>query len=242
MVTGVSNVNTTQNSAANSAATALAGNFEMFLQLLTTQLKNQDPTSPMDPSEFTQQLVQFSQVEQQININRNLESMMAMLQSQQASANLNYIGKVVDFESPEVELAKDGSAFWTYNLPAGTETIEFKIVDEDGKVVRSGSMPAKDVVTGANGRTEVAWDGTDKDGKDCDPGSYKLEVVAKDASGKTIDGVNVNGRGYVQSVEVIDGQQYLIASGTKVPPEEVVGAFDPGVIPDPEDPEEEEAA
>ncbi|MBS4045831.1 MAG: flagellar hook assembly protein FlgD [Alphaproteobacteria bacterium] len=242
MVTGVSNVNTTQASAANTAASALAGNFEMFLQLLTTQLKNQDPTSPMDPSEFTQQLVQFSQVEQQININRNLESMMAMLQSQQASANLNYIGKVVDFESPDVELVEGGSAFWTYNLPSGTETVEFKIVDEDGKVVRSGSMPAKDVVMGPNGRTEVAWDGTDAEGDDCDPGTYTLEITAKDSAGKVIDGANVNGRGYVQSVEVIDGVQYLIASGTKVPPEDVVGAFDPGVIPDPEDPEEEEAA
>ena len=105
MVTGVGNVNTTQTSAANNAASALAGNFEMFLQLLTTQLKNQDPTSPMDPSEFTQQLVQFSQVEQQININKNLEAMMAMLKTSQASSNLNYIGKVVDFESPEVWIA-----------------------------------------------------------------------------------------------------------------------------------------
>jgi flagellar basal-body rod modification protein FlgD len=241
MVTGVSNVSNTAASAANSAASALAGNFEMFLQLLTTQLKNQDPTSPMDPSEFTQQLVQFSQVEQQININKNLESMMAMLKTQQSSANLNYIGKVIDFESSEVELADGGSAFWTYNLPAGTEMVEFKIVDEDGKVVRSGSMPAKDVVMGANGRTEVAWDGTDAKGEACDPGTYKLEITAKDATGKVVDGANVNGRGYVQSVEVIDGLQYLIASGTKVPPEDVVGVFDPGQIPAPEDPEEEEA-
>ncbi|PJI40985.1 flagellar hook capping FlgD N-terminal domain-containing protein [Ferrovibrio sp.] len=241
MVTGVGNVNTTQTSAANNAASALAGNFEMFLQLLTTQLKNQDPTSPMDPSEFTQQLVQFSQVEQQININKNLEAMMAMLKTSQASSNLNYIGKVVDFESPEVELTDGGSAFWTYNLPPGTETVEFKILDEDGNVVRSGSMPAEDITVGPNGRTEVAWDGTDADGEPCDPGSYTLEVVAKDASGKTIDGVNVNGRGYVQAVEVIDGEQYLIVSGTRVPPEDVVGVFDPGEIPEPEDPEEEAA-
>lgn len=236
MVTGVSSANTT-NSAANNAASALAGNFEMFLQLLTTQLKNQDPTSPMDPSEFTQQLVQFSQVEQQININKNLEAMMAMLQSQQSSANLNYIGKVVDFDSPEVELVEGGSAFWSYNLPAGAETVEFKILDEDGNVVRSGSMPAEDITVGSNGRTEVAWDGTDAEGDPCDPGSYTLEITAKDASGKTIDGVDVYGRGYVQSVEVIDGQQYLIVSGTKVLPEDVRGVFDPGEIP--EDPEEE---
>lgn len=241
MVTGVSTVSTPQASAAGSAASALAGNFEMFLQLLTTQLKNQDPTSPMDPSEFTQQLVQFSQVEQQININKNLEAMMAMLKSQQASSNLNYIGKVVDFESPEVELTDGGSAFWSYNLPPGTEMVEFKILDEDGNVVRSGSIPADEVATDGSGRTEVAWDGTDADGERCDPGSYTLEVVAKDASGKTIDGVNINGRGYVQAVEVIDGEQYLIVSGTKVPPEDVVGVFDPGEISAPEDPEEEAA-
>lgn len=239
MVTGVGNLSTTTASAANNAASALAGNFEMFLHLLTTQLKNQDPTSPMDPSEFTQQLVQFSQVEQQININKNLESMMAMLKTQQASSNLNYIGKVVDFESPDVELTEGGSAFWTYNLPPGTKMVEFKILDEDGKVVRSGSMPAEDVVTGSNGRTEVAWDGTDAEGDACDSGTYRLEVTAKDSSGKAINGVNVNGRGYVQAVEVLDGEQYLIVSGTKVPPKEVVGVFDPGEIPAPEDPEEE---
>jgi flagellar basal-body rod modification protein FlgD len=235
MVSGVSNTSNSNASAANSAATALAGNFEMFLQLLTTQLKNQDPTSPMDPSEFTQQLVQFSQVEQQININKNLESMMAMLQTQQSSANLNYIGKVVDFDSNEVELAEGGSAFWSYTMPAGAETVEFKILDEDGNIVRSGSMAAKDAGVGSNGRVEVAWDGTDAEGEACDPGNYTLEVTVKDASGKAIDDVNVYGRGYVQSLEVDDGQQYLIVSGMKVRPEDVVGVFDPGTIPDDDD-------
>lgn len=113
--------------------------------------------------------------------------------------------------------------------------VEFKILDADGKVVRSGSMSADDITVGADGRTEVAWDGTNAEGEACDPGSYTLEVTAKDSSGKTIDGVNVNGRGYVQAVEVIDGEQYLIVSGTKVPPEDVVGVFDLGEIPKPED-------
>src|SRR3546814_4600244 len=95
MVSGVSSSTdaAASSSAASSAATSLAGDFNTFLTLLTTQLKNQDPTSPMDSNEFTQQLVQFSQVEQQIDMNKNLETMISLMQSQQNSSNLNYVGK-----------------------------------------------------------------------------------------------------------------------------------------------------
>lgn len=225
MVTAVSSTSTTSTSAASSASSVLASDFDTFLQLLTTQLKNQDPTDPMDANQFTEQLVQFSQVEQQINMNKNLETMIAMLQSQQSSANLSYIGKVVDFDSNEVELAEGGTAFWSYDLPDDAETVQYKILDEDGNVVRSGSMSAEDAGAGTSGRIEVAWDGTDAEGNACDPGTYTLEVTAKDDSGKVLDGTNVYARGYVEAVETIDGEQYLIVSGMKVLPEDVIAVF-----------------
>ncbi|MCW0235077.1 MAG: flagellar hook assembly protein FlgD [Ferrovibrio sp.] len=225
MVTAVSSTSTTSASAASSASSVLASDFDTFLQLLTTQLKNQDPTDPMDANQFTEQLVQFSQVEQQINMNKNLETMIAMLQSQQSSANLSYIGKVVDFDSNEVELAEGGTAFWSYDLPEDAQTVQYKILDEDGNVVRSGSMSAEDAGAGTSGRIEVAWDGTDADGNACEPGTYTLEVTAKDASGQVVDGTNVYARGYVEAVESIDGEQYLIVSGMKVLPEDVIAVF-----------------
>jgi hypothetical protein len=86
----------TPSSAASAASSAagpnLAGNFNEFLQLLTTQLQHQDPTAPLDPNQFTQELVQFSSVEQQINTNTSLTTMIALQQPQQAASALQFIG------------------------------------------------------------------------------------------------------------------------------------------------------
>jgi hypothetical protein len=92
-VTPATSASTT--SAAANAQKSLSGNFETFLTLLTTQLKNQDPLSPMDSNQFTQQLVQFSQVEQQINSNKNLESLIALTKSQSATSAVSYLGKTL---------------------------------------------------------------------------------------------------------------------------------------------------
>src|SRR5260221_4755429 len=75
--------------------TTLASNFDTFLTLLTTQLKNQDPLSPMDSSQFTQQLVQFSQVEQSINANQNLESLISLTKARARTDAVGYLGKTV---------------------------------------------------------------------------------------------------------------------------------------------------
>jgi flagellar basal-body rod modification protein FlgD len=77
------------------AMAQLSGNFSTFLTLLTTQLKNQDPTSPMDSNQFTQQLVEFSQVEQQINTNTNLQTLISQGTAQSAAYATGYLGKTV---------------------------------------------------------------------------------------------------------------------------------------------------
>src|ERR1700686_3335504 len=73
----------------------LAGNFDTFLKLLTTQLQNQDPLSPMDSNQFTQELVQFSQVEQQINTNTSLASLIALTKTQSSANAVSYLGKTI---------------------------------------------------------------------------------------------------------------------------------------------------
>src|ERR1051325_6310 len=90
-----SSTSATSTSAAASAQKQLSGNFDTSLTLLTTQLKNQDPLSPMDSNQFTQQLVQFSQVEQQINSNKNLESLITLTKSQTATNAVSYLGKTL---------------------------------------------------------------------------------------------------------------------------------------------------
>src|SRR5712675_2430466 len=80
-------------SGAVTAQKSLSTNFNTFLTLLTTQLKNQDPLAPMDSNQFTQQLVQFSQVEQQINANKNLESLISLTKARGAIDAVSYLGK-----------------------------------------------------------------------------------------------------------------------------------------------------
>src|SRR5450432_2728338 len=93
----------------------LSGNFDTFLTLLTTQLKNQDPLSPMDSNQFTQQLVMYSQVEQQIDSNANLKTLIAQGTSNAAAVTTGYLGKKVSITNGNASLTA-GAANWTYNL------------------------------------------------------------------------------------------------------------------------------
>lgn len=228
MVTGVSNTTGTTYtgtpSAAESSGVSLAKNFDTFLTLLTTQLKNQDPTSPMDSKEFTNQLVMFSQVEQSINQNKNLEKLLAMFATQQNSNNLNFIGKIVDVDDNQIELQQGGSGFWSYELPAGATNVKYNILNSAGKVVRTVTSTAPDGGF-PKGRIELAWDGKDGESNALPAGKYKLEVVAKDAGGKTLDGTKVYARGYVSALDTVDGEQYLVVGGNKYLPSKVVSVY-----------------
>src|SRR6186713_986971 len=108
-ITGTSNSLT--GTAGGNAMAKLSSNFETFLTLLTTQLKNQDPTSPMDSNQFTQQLVQFSQVEQQIQSNSNLKTLIAQGQSSASAMAMDFLGKKVSILNGQAPLS-GGEANW----------------------------------------------------------------------------------------------------------------------------------
>src|ERR1044072_5533234 len=91
----------------------LTGNFQTFLTLLTTQLKNQNPLDPLDTNQFTQQLVQFAQVEQQIKQNSQLETLISLEKSAQATTALAYVGSTVAIDGQTAALA-NGKATWTF--------------------------------------------------------------------------------------------------------------------------------
>ncbi|WP_341899212.1 flagellar hook assembly protein FlgD [Ferrovibrio terrae] len=241
-VTSTATTSSTPQTASESSSVSLAKNFDTFLTLLTTQLKNQDPTSPMDSKEFTTQLVQFSQVEQSINQNKNLEKLISMFSAQQSSNNLNFIGKIVDVDDNQVKLQQGGAAFWSYELPAGVNNVKYNIINSSGQVVRSVTQTSEQAGGFKTGKTEIAWDGKDGQGNALPAGTYKLEVVAKDAGGKTVDGVKVYARGYVEALETVDGTQYLVVSGNKFLPEKVVSVFPAPTNDNTGDDEEEEAA
>ncbi|HEX2656031.1 MAG TPA: flagellar hook capping FlgD N-terminal domain-containing protein, partial [Xanthobacteraceae bacterium] len=110
--------------AVSSASKALAGNFDTFLQLLTTQLKHQDPSAPLDTNQFTAQLVQFAGVEQQINMNTSMQSLIKLQQDQQATAQqtaqvtqaLQYMGQNVNVNGDTATL-NNGQIKWLFSVP-----------------------------------------------------------------------------------------------------------------------------
>src|ERR1700749_1485656 len=81
--------------AGSTASQQLAGNFNTFLQLLTTQLQNQNPLDPLDTNQFTQQLVEFASVEQPLNTNDSLSTLVSLQQTTQSTEALAFVGQTV---------------------------------------------------------------------------------------------------------------------------------------------------
>src|ERR1700751_1849580 len=113
----------------SSTANATAG-----LTLLTTQLQNQDPLSPMDTNQFTQQLVSFSEVEQQINTNSNLQQLIALQGAGESISALPLVGQNIEYNSATAPLS-NGQANFVYSLPSTTASTALTVVNAGGKVV-----------------------------------------------------------------------------------------------------------
>ncbi|GHF22638.1 flagellar hook assembly protein [Kordiimonas sediminis] len=160
-----------QSKAGNSAQT-LAGNFDTFLTLLTSQLQNQDPMDPMKSNEFTQQLVQFAGVEQQIQQNQNLESISKLLAQQHVTNVSNYLGHKAVIPADRIETDGKGGT-WEYDLPLAADDVKLEILDSDGNVVYEGFG------SGKYGTNTFNWDGTNSNtGEKVESGQYSLKVTA----------------------------------------------------------------
>jgi hypothetical protein len=138
----------------NAATKQLSGNFNTFLTLLTTQLKNQDPMSPMDSSQFTQQLVQFSQVEQSINTNDNLKTLISLTQGRSASDAVSYLGKTATITTGDAPLS-NGNADWSYALggaSTGTAPPASMILRGTAKTATATSFPTASITSPSRDR------------------------------------------------------------------------------------------
>lgn len=157
----------------------LSSDMDMFLTLLTTQLKNQDPLDPMDNAEMTNQLVQFANVEQQITQNQNLEQMITLLNAQSAASAVGYIGKDVQYSDSTTTFSGAPVTF-SYTPAKSADILTVKIVDSSGKTVRTieGEKSAA--------RHSFTWDGKDGDGATVSNGAYSFVVNAKNADGDAI--------------------------------------------------------
>ena len=157
-----------------------AEDFDQFLLLLTTQLKNQDPTEPLDVNQFTNQLVAFTGVEQQIKTNENLEALVAEQTSRKFDSAVNYIGLAVDALGNTGELA-NGQGTFAYELDGTAANATVIISDVDGNAVFRGNGST------FNGKNIVAWDGVNSfNGRQMPDGTYLISVAATDSRGNQV--------------------------------------------------------
>jgi flagellar basal-body rod modification protein FlgD len=210
--------------AAQSRAT-LAGNFDTFLKLLTTQLQNQDPLEPLNSNEFTQQLVQFTSVEQQIAANENLEKILAAMRIDQTATALGFLGKQVEAETDTTGLPEGGSATWTYRLPSSAARVVMTVTDATGKLVYVGEGEK------TPGAHAFVWDGKDNAGGALPPGSYTLAVAARDAGDGVVE-AEIGIRGVVSGATTTkDGEAAVLIGGTPVPLSAVSRVTEPAAAP-----------
>ncbi|MFP4312694.1 MAG: flagellar hook assembly protein FlgD [Alphaproteobacteria bacterium] len=186
----------------NASASALAEDFSQFLTLLTVQLQNQDPLSPMETNEFTNQLVAFTGVEQQINTNQKLDSLVAMNLGNSISSALNYVGKDASYVSSEF-YHDGGTSEIKYALDSNAFEAKIRILDESGAVVYE-----QNAQTGT-GSHDFVWDGTNKQGLPAPDGTYEIVVDALDFDGNAVGSSTVV-TGYINGIESQDGAIFAI--------------------------------
>jgi flagellar basal-body rod modification protein FlgD len=205
-MSAVGATNSTANaSAASSTANSaeIASNFTEFLQLLTTQLQNQDPLSPMDTNQFTQQLVEFAQVEQQMKSNDSLATLVTLQQSAQTTQALTLVGATVVVNGSTAQLANN-QATWTLNSTTPA-TATITIADSTGQNVYTGSTTVN------SGSQTFTWNGVGNNGQQWPAGTYTLTATATSASGQST-AITTQVQGTVSSVDL-----------TKTPPELSIG-------------------
>ena len=147
------------------ARQTLSKDYENFLKLLTVQLSNQDPTQPLDTNQVTAQIAQLSQVEQSVNMNKNLEQLVALFTTTQYNSVASYLGKQIDAEGNSGVL-HNGRAPFAYYLDSEAATTTVKIKNAADQVVYTGTGPT------AQGRNQFVWDGKNNSGQDMPNGIY----------------------------------------------------------------------
>src|SRR6478752_4476110 len=191
-------------------ADTIAGNFQTFLTLLTTQLKNQNPLDPLDTNQFTQQLVQFAGVEQQLKTNSELTTLVALQQTAQTTQALGFVGKTAVVDGSTTALT-NGSATWKLGVPTDSN-VNISITNGTGQTVFTGSFAVN-----AGDNQPFVWNGKGNDGTQWPDGKYKLTATAADSVGNAV-AVSTQVQGVMNSVDLtqsppllsIDGQTYTV--------------------------------
>jgi flagellar basal-body rod modification protein FlgD len=192
------------------AVTKLNADYQMFLRLLTTQMQNQDPLDPMDSSEYTQQLVQFSAVEQSIEQTTQLKAILARLSTGDVAGASALIGKDVQFTSATAGLSGSNPAQWAWSLGSRADSATAEIRDSQGRKVATVALDPADT------SGQLGWDGTLSNGAQAPNGAYTLSISARAADGSSIP-ASIGSIGRVQDVVVENGTTLLGVNGINLP-------------------------
>lgn len=190
------------------AETQLSQTFDDFLRLLTTQLQNQDPISPIDSTEFTNQLVSFSQVEQQIATNEKFDQLIELQSAGGFGDAIGYLGQEVEVIGNQFQFNGD-TVHLGYGMPEDIEVALIEIKNAGGAVV--GIQEAST----SFGRNELVWDGVGMDGEVVPDGTYTINIKATDAEGEPVD-IPTFVRGRVNGVENVEGVNILLVDNVPV--------------------------
>ena len=200
-------------STATAAGTAgsqeIAGNFDMFLQLLTTQLQNQDPLDPLDTDEFTQQLVEFASVEQQVNMNTNLQTLISLQQTSEATAAMQFLGANVTLSGSTATLSASSPATWTLNSPSPA-TGNVTITNSSGQTVYTGTVSLN------SGTQSYTWNGQGTNGITWPAGQYALAITATGANNQPVT-VTTQTQGTVTGVNLSQNPPQITVGGQSYP-------------------------
>lgn len=197
----------------------LADSFDTFLLLLTEQLKNQDPLDPLSSNEFTSQLVQFTQVEQSITSNQNLERLINLQLASNLSNLVGYLGKTAEVASSGGVLS-NGQALWHYDFGVSApDLVSISIQDDSGRVI-FGTLGNSD-----SGKQDFTWDGLDNAGNQSGDGVYTAIITGATLAGETLQPA-VSSSAVVTSVETTGGNPMLSLSELKIPADAVLSVSD----------------
>lgn len=195
--------------ATTSALAKTSADFDMFLKMLTTQMQNQDPLNPMDTAQYTQQLVQYSQVEQSIQQTGTLRDILARLSTQDMAQSASFIGREGTFDTNISGLSATAPAQWAFAAERPVSSLLATVTDGSGAVVDT-----RPVDPAASGR--FSWDGKLSNGRQAPVGSYSLSIAGADFSGGTVP-IKVHSVGTIKQVIAADGAVSLGVNGTNLP-------------------------
>lgn len=213
-----SSSSSSSSSTSSTATTGIADNFQTFLTLLTTQLQNQNPLDPLDTNQFTQQLVQFAGIEQQLKSNEQLKSLIEIEKSAQATQALVYVGNTVAVDGSKAQF--DKSATWNFQSDKDTSAT-ITITNSTGQTAFTGSYAL------TQGNSSFVWDGKGNDGVQWPAGSYTLTATGKDSSGNNV-AISTEVQGVVDSVDLSASPPLLSIGGQSYTTDKIKRVVRPG--------------